>query len=104
MAEQRAKRIPDWLATDVLVILVPLLAIIVIGIWVGLWSQVGALGGQSARAEKLNTHVNAYPGVFAHAWSLGRLRELDPLHSETQPLHHIGLADCLGCLITAFIG
>jgi hypothetical protein len=36
MAEQRAKRIPDWLAIDVLVILVPLAAIIVIGIWIGL--------------------------------------------------------------------
>jgi hypothetical protein len=36
MAEQRAKRIPDWLATDVQVILVPLAAIIVIGIWIGL--------------------------------------------------------------------
>ena len=35
MAEQPAKRIPDWLATDVLVILVSL-AIIVIGIWIGL--------------------------------------------------------------------
>ena len=36
MAEQRAKRIPEWLAIDVLVILVPLAAIIVIGIWTGL--------------------------------------------------------------------
>jgi hypothetical protein len=36
MAEQRAKRIPDWLAIDALMILVPLLAIIVIGIWIGL--------------------------------------------------------------------
>jgi hypothetical protein len=35
MAEP-AKRIPDWLATDVLMILAPLVAIIVIGIWVGL--------------------------------------------------------------------
>jgi hypothetical protein len=35
MAEQPAKRIPDWLAIDVLVILVSL-AIIVIGIWIGL--------------------------------------------------------------------
>jgi hypothetical protein len=34
MAEQ-PERIPDWLAIDVLVILVPL-AIIVIGIWIGL--------------------------------------------------------------------
>jgi hypothetical protein len=36
MAEQPAKRIPDWLAVDALLILVPLLAIIVIGIWIGL--------------------------------------------------------------------
>jgi hypothetical protein len=35
MAEQPAKRIPDWLVTDVLVILGSL-AIIVIGIWIGL--------------------------------------------------------------------
>jgi hypothetical protein len=35
MAEQRAKRIPDWLAIDVLVILVPL-AIMVMGICIGL--------------------------------------------------------------------
>jgi hypothetical protein len=35
MAEQPAKRIPDWLAIDLLVILVSL-AIIVIGIWIGL--------------------------------------------------------------------
>jgi hypothetical protein len=36
MAEQPAKRIPDWLALDVLLILVPLLAIIVIGFGIGL--------------------------------------------------------------------
>jgi hypothetical protein len=36
MAEQPAKRIPEWLTTDVLVILVPLAAMIVIGIWIGL--------------------------------------------------------------------
>jgi hypothetical protein len=35
MAEQPAKRIPDWLAIDLLVILGSL-AIIVIGIWIGL--------------------------------------------------------------------
>jgi hypothetical protein len=33
MAEQPAKRIPEWLTTDVLVILVSL-AIISIGIWI----------------------------------------------------------------------
>lgn len=35
MVEQHAKRIPDWLAIDALVILVSL-AIILIGIWIGL--------------------------------------------------------------------
>ena len=35
MAEQPAKRIPGWLKTDVLVIVVSL-TIIAIGIWIGL--------------------------------------------------------------------
>jgi hypothetical protein len=36
MAEQPAKRIPEWLTTDVLVTIVSL-TVIVIGIWVVIW-------------------------------------------------------------------